>query len=75
MSFKKGDTVICVDNGDTITGFAPPLTIGDYYVVGETGSDYCKIVNDNGNSVLYSHNRFISLSKYRDKVINSVLDI
>lgn len=75
MKFRKGETIVCVNNSAVISGSSVYLTLGGYYVANGNGNDYLRVVNDNGSIVLYSSDRFMCLSQYRNIVINSVLDI
>lgn len=74
MDFKKGDTVICVDNvvdGD----LKYDLTCGRFYTIeGKVLLYHIYIVDDLNNLRLYDTHRFISLCEYRDNVVSNILD-
>ena len=62
--------VVCINCNGT-----DYLTIGNVYDLLEvTNHNMYLIVNDNGDRVCYFIYRFISLAKWREQQINSILD-
>jgi hypothetical protein len=71
MSFRKGETVVCVINSRA------SLTVGKEYLVKNVYSDDgisdLVLDNDNGHEYWYDSFRFISKSDFREFKINEIL--
>lgn len=58
-SFKKGETVVCIDADRKVKGSTVRLTNGRTYVVDGTFRNHIHIIDDNGNRRLPYADRFI----------------
>jgi hypothetical protein len=68
MVFKNGDKLICILN------FNSSLKIGKEYILYGTIDDSLIIENDKGDLRWYEPCRFITKDKYRNYLIDDVLD-
>ena len=76
MGFKVGDIVIFYPNSSNYTIEYKDLTIGKGYIplsINSTNSIIC-IKNDINNIKWFSLNYFITLSEWREIVINKILN-
>lgn len=74
--FKLGDRVICIDDSFNTSS----LTIYRTYIVlrkpdvGSASGSTIWVVNNNGIASFYDYRRFISLTEYRSKTIDGILE-
>lgn len=71
-SFKKGDRIVCINNDNNGASFY--LTIGRIYIVSDGSTeDSVWIEDDVRRFSNYISKRFISVSEYRQNIINDIL--
>ncbi len=72
---KAGDILICIDDHNK----SAYITKGNQYIVnnkyeGENSFNTIPILDDNNNFSFYKRNMFITLSEYREKQLDKILD-
>jgi len=81
MNFKKGDTVICVNNEGRIfrgvqkVPIIKSITLGKTYkVIGLYKNSSILIKNDQGRKLTYSNNRFKDWNRYEKlkKIVDNI---
>jgi hypothetical protein len=66
--------VVCIDNESRIDETSNNLTVGKKYTVCNAWDCFYRIINDTGNNVEYSSDRFITLEEYRKRNRNEMLN-
>lgn len=74
------DKVVCIDIIPDEYDWIVDLTLGKVYDVNKYevsvgGQDIIIVNDDNGSFYYYKASRFISLDKYRESIINNILDL
>jgi hypothetical protein len=72
--------IVCINNGicEGASSYSVNLTIGRQYrrsgVKNKDQSSEYRIVNDIGEIIFYSSNRFVSVTEYREKMLGELLE-
>jgi hypothetical protein len=72
--------IVCINNGicEGASSDSVNLTIGRQYrrsgVKNKDQSSEYRIVNDIGEIIFYSSNRFVSVTEYREKMLGELLE-
>lgn len=76
MGFKKGDTIVCINNNVNLSQTKYNLTLfKSYYTIAVHYSErYVFVKDDTGVTMSYNVNKFILLDEFRRKKLEKIKD-